>query len=458
MSEVRGPAIKLFGRNIPVESVRNTDPIHQIPSVNEFEDATKMEEYYPSMNFTGKEVDPSTKVTGVDDIHKNSTLGVDQQGIHRREKEKEAKGDVDHQEKNFQKPDKILPCPRCNSLETKFCYFNNYNVKQPRHFCKICHRYWTAGGTIRNVPVGAGKRKNKHSSSQYCQVAVSPNVVSVTQADTINSSSKLHLSYAGHPTSSRPVEGIEEAPKFRENAPLCESLETMLNLKGQKKAVEVGAAADGDDGEDPSSSSSPLKATTFLDNEYPGKGMEQVGLPEQCIGLNPLQPFQCYHVPPWALQWTPDWNSMLLGPGSMVPNPAHIGSRPAVRVPGFNLPSIAIPFIPPSHWGPSCGLHKGELRLTGSTGILSPSSSTSNNECSGNSSPTLGKHSRDASIQAEDTMKQCLWVPKTLRTNDPEEAAKSSIWSTLGIKPAQDRPILSDGIFKSLDHKSDSSG
>ncbi|XP_047055258.1 dof zinc finger protein 5-like [Lolium rigidum] len=54
-----------------------------------------------------------------------------------------------------------LPCPRCRSRETKFCYFNNYNVNQPRHFCKACHRYWTAGGALRNVPVGAGRRKNR---------------------------------------------------------------------------------------------------------------------------------------------------------------------------------------------------------------------------------------------------------------------------------------------------------
>jgi hypothetical protein len=54
-----------------------------------------------------------------------------------------------------------LPCPRCRSRETKFCYFNNYNVNQPRHFCKACHRYWTAGGPLRNVPVGAGRRKNR---------------------------------------------------------------------------------------------------------------------------------------------------------------------------------------------------------------------------------------------------------------------------------------------------------
>ncbi|GJN14918.1 hypothetical protein PR202_gb01795 [Eleusine coracana subsp. coracana] len=54
-----------------------------------------------------------------------------------------------------------LPCPRCRSQDTKFCYFNNYNVNQPRHFCRACHRYWTAGGAIRNVPVGSGRRKNR---------------------------------------------------------------------------------------------------------------------------------------------------------------------------------------------------------------------------------------------------------------------------------------------------------
>ncbi|URD95022.1 dof zinc finger protein [Musa troglodytarum] len=56
-----------------------------------------------------------------------------------------------------------LPCPRCKSKETKFCYFNNYNVNQPRHFCRACHRYWTAGGTLRNVPVGAGRRKMRRA-------------------------------------------------------------------------------------------------------------------------------------------------------------------------------------------------------------------------------------------------------------------------------------------------------
>ncbi|XP_073027212.1 uncharacterized protein [Primulina eburnea] len=53
-----------------------------------------------------------------------------------------------------------LKCPRCGSTNTKFCYFNNYNKSQPRHFCKSCKRHWTKGGTLRNVPAGGG-RKNK---------------------------------------------------------------------------------------------------------------------------------------------------------------------------------------------------------------------------------------------------------------------------------------------------------
>ncbi|GER25441.1 Dof zinc finger protein [Striga asiatica] len=54
-----------------------------------------------------------------------------------------------------------LQCPRCNSSNTKFCYYNNYSLSQPRHFCKACKRYWTRGGTLRNVPVGGGCRRNK---------------------------------------------------------------------------------------------------------------------------------------------------------------------------------------------------------------------------------------------------------------------------------------------------------
>ncbi|XP_028789236.1 dof zinc finger protein DOF5.7-like [Neltuma alba] len=58
-----------------------------------------------------------------------------------------------------------LKCPRCDSPNTKFCYYNNYSLTQPRHFCKTCRRYWTKGGALRNVPIGGGCRKNKKLKS-----------------------------------------------------------------------------------------------------------------------------------------------------------------------------------------------------------------------------------------------------------------------------------------------------
>ncbi|CAA2987785.1 dof zinc finger -like [Olea europaea subsp. europaea] len=63
-----------------------------------------------------------------------------------------------------------LKCPRCDSSNTKFCYYNNYSLTQPRYYCKTCRRYWTKGGTMRNLPVGAGSvrgrwRKNKKEKS-----------------------------------------------------------------------------------------------------------------------------------------------------------------------------------------------------------------------------------------------------------------------------------------------------
>ncbi|KAL1550669.1 dof zinc finger protein DOF4.6-like [Salvia divinorum] len=67
-----------------------------------------------------------------------------------------------------------LSCPRCKSTNTKFCYYNNYSLSQPRYFCKSCRRYWTEGGTLRNVPVGGSSRKNKRSSSSSKKLTPHP--------------------------------------------------------------------------------------------------------------------------------------------------------------------------------------------------------------------------------------------------------------------------------------------
>ncbi|KAK9131840.1 hypothetical protein Scep_011368 [Stephania cephalantha] len=89
-----------------------------------------------------------------------------------------------------QQQQQALKCPRCDSSNTKFCYYNNYSLSQPRHFCKACKRYWTRGGTLRNVPVGGGCRKNKRvKRSVNASSSSSPDPSSSSSLPIINGSS-----------------------------------------------------------------------------------------------------------------------------------------------------------------------------------------------------------------------------------------------------------------------------
>ncbi|KAG1361228.1 dof zinc finger protein 4 [Cocos nucifera] len=74
--------------------------------------------------------------------------------------------EVKAQEQQQRQKTAPLRCPRCESANTKFCYYNNYSKSQPRHFCRACRRHWTDGGTLRNVPVGGG-RKNKRVKTAH---------------------------------------------------------------------------------------------------------------------------------------------------------------------------------------------------------------------------------------------------------------------------------------------------
>ncbi|KAK9117161.1 hypothetical protein Sjap_016108 [Stephania japonica] len=84
----------------------------------------------------------------------------------------------------------LIKCPRCDSTHTKFCYYNNYSLSQPRYFCKTCRRYWTKGGSLRNIPVGGGCRKNTKRSSSSSTTTTS----GVKRSSTTTTSTDLHLS------------------------------------------------------------------------------------------------------------------------------------------------------------------------------------------------------------------------------------------------------------------------
>ncbi|KAJ3699241.1 hypothetical protein LUZ61_002946 [Rhynchospora tenuis] len=105
-------------------------------------------------------------------------------------------------------PQAPIKCPRCESTNTKFCYYNNYNLSQPRHFCKSCRRYWTRGGLLRNVPVGGGTRKSKSKSKSKSKPLAksSPSHASST-------SSSLELEHNPNPSlDSDPAPLINSAP------------------------------------------------------------------------------------------------------------------------------------------------------------------------------------------------------------------------------------------------------
>lgn len=137
-----------------------------------------------------------------------------------------------HHHQNHQ----ALKCPRCDSLNTKFCYYNNYNLSQPRHFCKSCRRYWTKGGVLRNVPVGGGCRKTKRSSSSKSKVnsdaaATPPPPPSLRERkSTSHSSSESSSLTATTTTAAAAAAAATEAV----SAPSSNSASTLLNVQDTK--------------------------------------------------------------------------------------------------------------------------------------------------------------------------------------------------------------------------------
>lgn len=404
--------------------------------------------------------DPSDSCNGNGEDHETSA-----QGDKVTEDAKNEQDQAGTETKVLKKPDKILPCPRCNSMDTKFCYYNNYNVNQPRHFCKNCQRYWTAGGTMRNVPVGAGRRKNKHTASHQHHLMMLSDGMPTNRLDASDLNHSRTLP-SGPSTASIPIKVNATLLKFGPEAPLCESMASVLNLGDQKKKSELSSIACGENVDEPSCASS-MTVPNGVEKEHPegATNLRNNSMPGYCTGVNPLHPLPSYPGPPWVYPWSPGWNNVAAmaagrssnenGSENGHPNPIPWNPPPMVVAPAFCAPAIPFPFIPPSFWGcmPTWPYGAWNAPWAGSNGGLSPSSSTSNSGCSGNGgSPTLGKHSRDANSQCEEKVEKSLWVPKTLRIDDPDEAAKSSIWATLGIKPDE------GGIFKSFKSKSESKG
>ncbi|KAL0357484.1 UNVERIFIED_CONTAM: Cyclic dof factor 3 [Sesamum calycinum] len=293
------------------------------------------------------------------------------------------------QQKTLKKPDKILPCPRCNSMDTKFCYYNNYNINQPRHFCKSCQR----------------------RLGSMCLMDFTSRLSNLTA-----------------PSS------------FGPDSTLCESMASALNLADKRVPNGVkngyyrpdhGSGSDScknrENDDDCSNGSSVTTSSSVQDG---GKNGPQQPLMHSINGFP--SPVPC--IP--GVAWPFPWNS-------------------AVPLPAMCPPAYPMPFYPAPYW--NCSLPNAW-----NVPWLSVPSPAVNQKATGsNPSSPLGKHSRNGELlkpkntQGKEHLEpknpeSSIVVPKTLRIDDPEEAAKSSIWETLGIKYDS---ISREGLFKALQPK-----
>ncbi|KAL7133831.1 hypothetical protein ABFS83_12G166400 [Erythranthe nasuta] len=148
---------------------------------------------------------------------------------------------------NIPMPETALKCPRCESTNTKFCYFNNYSLSQPRHFCKTCRRYWTRGGALRSVPVGGGCRRNKRSSkSTTSKSPASSDRQTTTSSSTSTVSTNNGTTTTTTNTTTANILGLTpQFPPLRFLSPLSQLTDNFAGEMGLNNYTGISAPAVG---------------------------------------------------------------------------------------------------------------------------------------------------------------------------------------------------------------------
>nr|AGL40009.1 dof2 protein [Sorghum bicolor] len=400
--------IKLFGKTIPVPESGDAKDLQQSSSSSssteqDHQDAHALDQENPHPDSS----DPSPQPEVVDAEDPKSSPET----THQKPGQGNGSGDAASQREKLKKPDKVLPCPRCNSMDTKFCYFNNYNVNQPRHFCKNCQRYWTAGGTMRNVPVGAGRRKNKNA------VAASHFLHRIGAAcggggDTLKTTNGTVLSFGGHgggcvPPGPACLDLVEQlshhlaAPVIRnagnnpgpcsEGSSNCRDDNKTIN---DRSCVDEAAAANGDDGS--------VQHPASMNN-----GGATVWPPPYSCAPSPAAYFSSGIAIPIYPAAPGYWGCMVPGAWSL---PWPVQQPPSSQ-----------------SQGPAAGLSSSTSPTTTSAPSVSSSGAADSHTLG------LGKHPRDRE-EGDDGRNAKVWAPKTIRIDDVDEVARSSIWSLIGIK------------------------
>jgi len=133
--------------------------------------------------------------------------------------------------------------------------------------------------------------------------------------------------------------------------------------------------------------------------------------------------------------WSPPPNGVWTGAG-VIPW--------ASPIPG--MPSL--PWIVPPGWGGGW-----TVPMPWAAAAAQAAASTANGSVlPGTTMPVLGKHSREWPEGRR--VDGALWAPKTLRIDDPKDAARSSVWNALGM-PNPPESLLSGSKFKAFQLKAE---
>ncbi len=133
--------------------------------------------------------------------------------------------------------------------------------------------------------------------------------------------------------------------------------------------------------------------------------------------------------------WSPPPNGVWTGAG-VIP-----WASPIPGMPG-------LPWIVPPGWGGGW-----TVPMPWAAAAAQAAASTANGSVlPGTTMPVLGKHSREWPEGRR--VDGALWAPKTLRIDDPKDAARSSVWNALGM-PNPPESVLSGSKFKAFQLKAE---
>lgn len=267
---------------------------------------------------------------------------------------------------------------------------------------------------MRNVPVGAGRRKSKHSANHHRHIAVSEAEFQMIHSDILGQVRNPVVKPNGRVlcfSSNEPCDAVASVLNISEKATNGCNRNTFDTSEKHLALYSQGDGGSAENGEDNSSASSAMASN--LTEDGCGTNLPE-SVAQHCPSNLPQVPYLT------GVPWPSPWNASS----------------------ALCLSSFPVPIYPTTgFWG---------CPVPGAWGLpfLAPVSSSSVSTGPSVSSPktaTLGKHRREGDVLIQDNLKKvdasnqaneerCFWIPKTLRIDDPEEAAKSSIWSMVGIK------------------------